>query len=199
MSNAVPDRQVPVFIVGGGPAGLAQSQLLHRFGVRNIVVERSPGTTDHPKSRGCWIRTMELLESMAGREIGRTRPEPDRQQTPAWKCLVAQDAVEEELLAALQGSAYSTVLYSTEFLSFDERADGFTVHTRNLLSGRDERHEARYLIAADGAGSPTRRAAGIAMQGPATMAVMANEYWRADLSPAFGSSRTIRRSHRRRF
>ena len=206
MSNDPNDRRVPVFIVGGGPAGLAMSLLLHRFGVRNVVVERSPTTTDHPKSRGCWIRTMELfrqwgiearirarglqddsdmfvfMESLAGHEFGRTRPEPDRGLTPAWKCLVAQDAVEEELLAALHGSPYSTVLYSTEFLSFDERPGGFAVTVQNLESGRRLDFDARYLIAADGAGSPTRRAAGIDMEGPATMAVMANEYWRGDLS-----------------
>ncbi len=41
---------------------------------------------------------------------------------------------------------------------------------------------ATYLIAADGAGSRTRRSAGIEMVGPATLAVMSNEYWRADLS-----------------
>ena len=37
------------------------------------------------------------VESIAGGEIGRSRPEPDLGQTPAWKCLVAQDAVEEEI------------------------------------------------------------------------------------------------------
>ncbi len=38
------------------------------------------------------------------------------------------------------------------------------------------------MIAADGAGSQTRRSAGIDMVGPSTLAVMSNEYWRADLS-----------------
>ena len=39
-----------------------------------------------------------FLDSIAGHEFGRTRPEPNVGHTPAWKSLVAQDAVEEEIL-----------------------------------------------------------------------------------------------------
>ena len=121
-------RQTSVFIAGGGPVGLAMSLLLDRFGIDCVVVEKSATTTDHPKSRGCWVRTMEIfrqwgiaqairerglqdnsdmfvqVESIAGREIGRSRPEPNLGQTPAWKCLVAQDAVEEEIYRVIEHS-----------------------------------------------------------------------------------------------
>ena len=91
-------RRTSIMIVGGGPVGLAMGLLLDRFGIDAIIVEKSPTTTDHPKSRGCWVRTMELfrlwgieqairdrglqdksdmfvqVESIAGREISRSRP-----------------------------------------------------------------------------------------------------------------------------
>ncbi|HTB44945.1 MAG TPA: FAD-dependent monooxygenase [Acetobacteraceae bacterium] len=198
--------QTPVLIVGGGPVGLAMALLLDRFAIQCVVIERSHATTDHPKSRGGWIRTMELfwqwgierrirarrlqagsgmfvfVESIAGREIGRTRPEPDEGHTPAWKSLVAQDAVEEEIYADLRRSKYARVLFDTEFVSLEEDADGVTVQTRPVDGGEPQWWHARYVIAADGAGSGTRRATGIAMRGPTTLAVMSNEYWRADLS-----------------
>ncbi|WP_439815393.1 FAD-dependent monooxygenase [Zavarzinia sp. CC-PAN008] len=194
-----------VFIVGAGPVGMAMALLLERFGIDCVAVEKSPGTTDHPKSRGCWVRTMELfrqwgveqairarglpdgtdvfafVESLAGEEYGRTRPEPDLGQTPAWKSLVAQDAVEEELLRALSGAAHARVLFGTEFLALAETDDGVTVRTRDA-AGQEASWTCAYVVAADGAPSPTRRAAGIEMVGPATLAVMANEYWRGDLS-----------------
>ena len=131
-------RQTTVFIAGGGPVGLAMSLLLDRFGIDCVVVEKSPTTTDHPKSRGCWVRTMEIfrqwgietairdrglqnnsdmfvfLDSIAGHEFGRTRPEPNVGHTPAWKSLVAQDAVEEEILRVVERSKHVTVLFSTE-------------------------------------------------------------------------------------
>lgn len=205
--NASSPNDTTVFVVGAGPVGLAMAVLLDRFEVPFVVVERSPGTTDHPKSRGCWPRTMEIfrqwgveekirarglpdgtdvfafVESMAGREIGRTTPEPRvGELTPAWKSLVAQDAVEEELYAVARHSRFGRILFSTECIGFESDAHGVTASTRNVETGEEQRWHSRFLIGADGAGSSVRRQSGIEFSGPATLAVMANDYWRADLS-----------------
>ena len=74
------------------------------------------------------------------------------------------------------------MLFSTECESFEETNSGVRVKTRCERTGEITEWSATYLIAADGAGSRTRRSAGIEMVGPATLAVMSNEYWRADLS-----------------
>jgi len=116
--------QAPVLICGGGPVGLSAAILLARLGVRSVLVERHPSTTDHPKARGFFTRTMEILlpwgieaslrehalpsgafrfiwvESLTGREIGRVEP-PQRDipgpRSPTYVCMAAQDAFEAEL------------------------------------------------------------------------------------------------------
>jgi 2-polyprenyl-6-methoxyphenol hydroxylase-like FAD-dependent oxidoreductase len=199
-------NDISVFIAGGGPVGLAMALLLDRFGIDCIVAERDPTTTEHPKSRGCFARTMGLfrqwgiedairarglpdnaavfsfVDSIAGHEYGRTRLPPNLGHTPTGGCLAAQDAVEEELLRVVEQSAHARVLFSTEAVSFAESTEGVTVRTRALADGKEQEWCARYRVAADGAGSQIRRDIGIEMVGPSMLAVVANEYWRGDLS-----------------
>jgi len=52
---------VPVLIVGGGPAGLAASICLSGHGVRSLLVEQHATTTTHPKATVVNTRTFELF------------------------------------------------------------------------------------------------------------------------------------------
>ncbi len=110
-------------------------------------------------------------------------PEPDvSHHTPARKSFVAQDAVEEELYAIARHSQHGRILFSTECTGFELMDDGVIVATRNVETGATQQWHASYLLGADGAGSSVRRQLGIEFDGPSTIAIMANDYWRADLS-----------------
>src|SRR6185295_13888037 len=56
-------REVPVLVVGAGPAGLTTAIGLARNGVSSMIVERHPGTSIFPKASGISTRTMEILRS----------------------------------------------------------------------------------------------------------------------------------------
>ncbi|HTF50344.1 MAG TPA: FAD-dependent monooxygenase [Pseudonocardia sp.] len=58
------DRKVPVLIVGAGPAGLTLSNLLSRYGVRHLLVEKHPGTAHTPRAHIVNQRTVEIFRHM---------------------------------------------------------------------------------------------------------------------------------------
>src|SRR5580704_3311570 len=142
----VPQEHVAVTIVGGGPIGLTMGLLLGRFGIPAVVLERNAATTDHPKARGCFARTMELFRIWGiekpirerglpdgadhwtvGRTVAdlhTTRPEINPMQTPVWKSVVAQDAVEEELLRAVRAYPKTQLRFSTECSGFAQDEAG---------------------------------------------------------------------------
>src|SRR5689334_21247528 len=183
---------VPVLIVGGGPVGLSASILLSRLGVRSQLVERRPSTALHPKARNINMRTMEIFrecgveddvraaglpiertkfliwaESLAGREIERRvekRSHPDGELPSAAKhCLCAQDDLEPVLPRQAEELAPGTLAFGTELAHFEQDEAGVIATLRG--ANGETKVRAQYLIAADGARSPARRALGVAMQG----------------------------------
>jgi len=63
MAGADQATQVPVVIVGAGPAGLVTAVTLARNGIRSLLVERNPGLSPLPRATAVSTRTMELLRS----------------------------------------------------------------------------------------------------------------------------------------
>jgi 2,4-dichlorophenol 6-monooxygenase len=55
---------VPVLVVGAGPAGLVSSLALSRYGVEHILVERHPGTAHTPRAHIVNQRTVEILRHL---------------------------------------------------------------------------------------------------------------------------------------
>lgn len=197
--------ETPVLVVGGGPVGMSLSLLLDRFGISSLLVERRATITTHPKSRGCHARTMELFrlwgiedqvrrgglpqdadvacwcESLAGPLVAYTHPAPSL-NTPAPRSIAPQDAVEGALDDALAKCPGATVMRSVELLSFTQENDGVTAVLRIIETGEKIDVRAQYLVGCDGASSRVRSEAGIVMDGPEELALMANHYYRADVS-----------------
>ena len=64
------ENYTPVLIVGGGLTGLSAAMFLSWRGVPNVLVERHPGSSLHPRAIGFTIRTMELFRAVGiGSEI----------------------------------------------------------------------------------------------------------------------------------
>jgi 2,4-dichlorophenol 6-monooxygenase len=60
--------EVPVLIVGAGPAGLTSSLALSRYGVKHLLVERHEGTAHTPRAHIVNQRTVEILRHLGVEE-----------------------------------------------------------------------------------------------------------------------------------
>jgi 2-polyprenyl-6-methoxyphenol hydroxylase-like FAD-dependent oxidoreductase len=208
------DASVPVLIVGSGPAGLTAAVLLADFGVRSVLVERNPSTTDHPRAHVVNTRSMEIFRALGladdvhahgieagayerilwkrtitGEELGVLEMRPDRvaeraEASPTRIASCAQDHVETLLRAAAERRGVD-LRYATELVGYVEDAGGVTATLRS--DGAESTVRTQYVIAADGASSPTRRLLGVSMVGIPPIATLVGIYFHADLGRWIGT------------
>ncbi|MBH5333439.1 FAD-dependent monooxygenase [Streptomyces pactum] len=95
---------------------------------------------------------------------------------------IGQHDLEALLVAHLRRSG-TELCFGTELVHLEQDADGVTARLRGP-GGTAETVRARYLVAADGASSGTRRQLGIGSTGPGTLFRMATLHLRADLGAA---------------
>src|SRR5215213_1265361 len=151
---------VPVLVVGAGPAGLAAAIELARHGVAVQLVERRRRLSSHPRATVLSLRSMEIVRSWgleedvrarsvddvdwrmldaetlaavaAGTplEVGYPSPEQSRMVRPTTPACIAQDDVEPLLLEHLR-AAGGRIALGTELTSIVETGDGAVARLRD--------------------------------------------------------------------
>lgn len=206
-----------VAIIGGGPCGLMTGLLLARFGIKCTVVEKHPDISFHPKAMGVTRRTAEIYrqlgildtmmtedihpsvnavsiwsKGLAGELLGQVpMPAEPAGFTPCRRFHCPQPHTEDILLEALNNEPLADVRYHTLVDAFRDTGDGVELYLIDRDTGTSQTLRAEWLVAADGAESPTRRSLGIETEGPGDMGHFLNVYFRADYGPHLEGRRAI--------
>lgn len=130
-----------------------------------------------PPGDGAWVR---WVTSLAGEELARVPFEGQHELardpgafdhvTPTPLRNLSQSRFEPVLRDHLAGMGDASLHGGVEWLGAEQDDDGVTSTVRLLATGETATIRSRYLIGADGAGSPVRRWLGIGMEGPDRMA-----------------------------
>ena len=178
--------QIPVLIVGAGPAGLTLACDLVRRGIEPRLIERLPELPHGSKGKGLQPRTLEVFDDLglvdAVLAAGRTYPklrlykggrmvderpiyaiEPATAAVPYPNTMMLPQwktaALLRERLVALGGR----VDFATTLADFTQDDDGVTATLEGADGTRTVR--AQYLVGTDGGRSTVRQLAGLALEG----------------------------------
>ncbi|MEX1169588.1 MAG: FAD-dependent monooxygenase [Chloroflexota bacterium] len=207
---------VPVLIIGAGPAGLVSAIGLARHGVRSLVIDRHPSTSIFPRATGVSLRSMEIfrgweIDDEVRRGGWRVIPRQATVETlssgnpvesplgfpsdaaslavsPTTAAVSPQDYLEPVLVEHYRSLGMGDVRFSTELVSFEQDGTGVTATIRDRATGEITTVRARYLVGADGHRSTVRAALGIVMEGPDDLGQFMSILFRADLSAVLGDT-----------
>jgi 2-polyprenyl-6-methoxyphenol hydroxylase-like FAD-dependent oxidoreductase len=205
--------EVPVLVVGAGPAGTTASILLARQGVPNRVVDRRDGPHRAPQAHVVNPRSLEIFRSMgidmqalraaatpradgshvsfvttlAGTELGRLPYERQGDDvlalTPEPLMNLSQHRLEPILVDHLQRESNAELHWRHEWTVLAQDATGVTSLVRDLATGEPYEVRSRWVLAADGAGSRVRNALDVEMVGPDQLQTFVMIHFEANLRP----------------
>jgi putative polyketide hydroxylase len=213
-------REVPVLVVGAGPAGLVAAGTLALAGVPVLLVERRRALSGLPRATAISTRSMELLrswgledeiraggvdaqlqvwvsETLATARSGSAVPAglPTREQSavvsPTAPAVVPQDHLEPVLLRHIRSLPGCEVLVGTQVVRLENQPGAVGAVLRDSATGRTQVVHARYVIGADGAHSLVRSALGIPMRGPEHLAEALTVLFHAPLWDLLGDLRYV--------
>ncbi len=179
------NHDTDVLIVGSGPTGLVLALWLARMGVRLRIIDKTaePGTTS--RALAVQARTLEFYRQLgfadavvaagrktiaanmwvAGRRVAHAVfGEMGAGISPFPYALVYPQDEHERLLIDRLRETGVEVERQTEFLRFEETADGISAHLRHA-DAIEEQCTAAYIAGCDGARSTMREALGIGFPG----------------------------------
>jgi 2-polyprenyl-6-methoxyphenol hydroxylase-like FAD-dependent oxidoreductase len=170
-----------VVVVGGGPNGMMLACELALGGVRPVVIERLTAPSKDPKSNGLVGQVVRMVDRRGLFERLSGQPGPPRpnsayfmfaafpldlsvlDDSPVYN--VAVPEVETvRVLAERAVELGAEIRRGHEFVGAEQDYDGVTVTVKGA-DGESYELRTRYLVGADGAHSPVRKAAGIGFPG----------------------------------
>ena len=172
-----------VLIVGAGPVGVTLANLLGRYGVSDMVVDKAADVLTHPRAIALDNEALRILQ-MAGLgedAFARVAIPQVRMRSPyvgefarfnTTGCLDGhpklanffQPDLEHALRRELQHHSQVSLLPQTELLSFSETDTGVDAELQ-FADGQRRVVSTNYLIGADGASSKVRELLGLGFQG----------------------------------
>ena len=173
-----------VAIVGAGPVGLMIANILGRYGVRVVLIEKLDQIIDYPRAIGLDDEALRVFQAvdLADEVVPHTTPhhwmrfvtgsgrvfasiEP-RTDEFGWSRRNAfhQPLADQTLYQGLARFAHVSVLFGHEVASFTQRADGVTLQVQ-AGDGKAKTLRAAYLVASDGGNSFIRRTLDVPFEG----------------------------------
>lgn len=184
MSQPSPKSFYPVIVVGAGPTGLTLANLLGRYGIETLIVERNASTVGEPRAVSIddeSLRTMQaagLVEAIFAKLVPGYGSD---YLSPSGRCFLKveptaapygfprrnafrQPMLEAQLRGGLARFPHIDSLFGWRIAALAQQADGVQVELAGPLSG-SMNVACRYLIGADGASSTVRDLVGLTLDG----------------------------------
>ncbi len=168
-------KEVPVLIVGAGPVGVTMANLLGKYGVETLVIERSPVVHDFPRAVGLDDEALRTFQSVGlAEEMLRDMIQnvPMRMYTAGKQCfaeilpstrefgwfrrnLFSQPLGESTLRRGLTRFPHVTLQLGVELVNLVQDDTGVTATLRDE-QGQESQVRAGHVVACDGGRSTVR-------------------------------------------